>query len=356
MSSELTARSVASSAKRAGGRGTMLIVNLYHIKKTNGLFYYGVEYVKTGKHVPHSVLVRREMAEPAARHFGKSRVVPCTLLTYLLRVFSAWFSGWMIFTPSSHPLPLVNRQLVILHDTYPFEGKLGWLKKWLFVLSARTSRCWLGYINQSEGLAFYRKCRFDENRLVFAPNKFPVASGSLHVNALRYEKRLRVGLVGTDSRKKNYPDLFRSVFGMGRSMDVTFAVYGHATDYFLELQHMFTSLDIRLVKSDESTLEEFLSQLDVLVSVARSEGFGRPIASALMSGIPCYLLDGPVFREFYSGGANFSADVPQLVKTFFDDWSRGALKTVSFRPPIAVMGAFDRAAAVLQKYGGSSVE
>ena len=208
--------------------------------------------------------------------------------------------------------------MLVLHDTYPFKGGIGRVKERLFVVSALTSRCLLAYINTADGLAFYRQHGFDPNRLVFAPNRFPGVVAEHHSKRPAGEPRLIIGLVGTDSPKKNYPALLSAIQRLGKSQDVVFEVYGHATDYFRTLLNGFPDLVIRLVESDRVSISDFLAGVDVLVSVATNEGFGRPIAGALQSGVPCYLIDNPVFREFFDGAAYFSLNVDTLVTKLFE--------------------------------------
>jgi glycosyltransferase involved in cell wall biosynthesis len=329
----------------------MILVNLFNIKNTNGLFYYGIDYIKTFRKMPDRVLVRPVLFQAISEMCSGVRIVPCTFFSAWVELLKAALSGKTIYTPTSHPLPFVNRQVVVLHDTYPFAGRLGWLKARLFLLSARTSRCLLAYINVTDGLAFYRRHGFDENRLVFAPNRFSGAIARHRSMRPEGERRLIVGLVGTDSPKKNYAALFSAVRASAKSHDVVFAVYGHATEYFRSLQANFSDLAIQLIESDHSALSVYLAGLDVLVSVAANEGFGRPIASALESGVPCFLLEYPVFREFFGEGARFFGDTSSLVSALFEAWSRHDLIEVSYQPPATIVAAFATAAGRLEDLG-----
>jgi glycosyltransferase involved in cell wall biosynthesis len=327
----------------------MLIANFFHIKATNGLFYYGLDYVHALKHRPSHILVRPSMAAVLRNHFPTIPVVACTGTRYLLEVLKAIRAGETLFTPSSHPLPFLSRQFVVLHDTYPFLGRSGRIKRFLFVLSARSSHCHLAYINHSASLAFFRNCGFDKERLVFAPNSFTVRMPRLERNRKNCEKRLIVGLVGTDSSKKNYGSLFAAVRNDGREGSITFQTYGHSTDYFCSVQAAFPEIDLQLVPSDQRSVFSFLGQIDALVSVAENEGFGRPIASALQAGVPCYLLETPVFLEFFSGGAQFFQDIPSLLKHLLETWSGPGLPNVSFHPPAHVIEGFVEAVTLLDK-------
>lgn len=329
----------------------MLVVNLTNIKNTNGLFYYGIDYIQALASPPDCILVRPALAQTLSGHCPSVRIIACSALRYLLELLKAAWSGKTIYTPSSHPLPFLSRQIVVLHDTYPFQGRLGRLKERLFVLSAYSSHCLLAYINITEGLAFYHKHGFDETRLVFAPNRFPNPAFGLISKRPAAECRIIVGLVGTDSPKKNYEALFSEIRTSGRVDSVLFSVYGHTTEYFRSVLAEFPDLDIQLIKSDTEAMVGFLAGVDVLVSVAESEGFGRPIAYATQSGIPCFLIDNPVFREFFDGGAHFSPNIKALVETLFGASLKSGLPKVRFQPSPSVIAAFARVVEMLNNTG-----
>ena len=124
---------------------------------------------------------------------------------------------------------------------------------------------------------------------------------------------------------------------------VVFWVYGHSNIYIKYLQQLFPNLQINIFNSDNFVLSEFLASIDVVVSVAQNEGFGRPIASALESGVPCYLIDSIVFREFFEGGANFALDVPSLVRDVFQAWELNKINPICFNPKSELLDAFESA-------------
>ena len=327
----------------------MLIANFFHIKATNGLFYYGVDYLHALRHKPSRILARPALAAILRDQFPGIPVVSCSGLRYLIEIFKASGLRETIFTPSSHPLPFLSRQFVVLHDTYPFLGRFGRIKRLLFVLSAYSSHCQLGYVNHSDDLAFYRSCGFDRQRLVFAPNFIPDQVPQLERNGKMCDRRIIVGLVGTDSPKKNYSSLLTAARGLGSSSSFTFRVFGHPTDYFRSVRDRFPEIDVQLVPSDQTSMFGFLAQIDVLVSVAENEGFGRPIASALRAGVPCYLLESPVFLEFFSGGAHFFKNIPGLLDHILKAWSGPGLPEVTFQPPASVLEGFSEAVALLDE-------
>ena len=49
-----------------------------------------------------------------------------------------------------------------------------------------------------------------------------------------------------------------------------------------------------------------------MVSVAKGEGFARPIAPSIMAGRAAFLISDPVFKEFYDGCAIFYESVDDL--------------------------------------------
>lgn len=326
----------------------VLIVNLFNIKNTNGLFYYGVDFAKEAVGNVRRVLVRPQLKTATEKAFPNAQVISCGFDRFVWEIMQAWLRGWFIYTPSSHPLPFIRRQMVVLHDTYPFMGRAGKIKEALFVLAAKTSRCLLAYINHADGLAFYRQQGFAAQRLVFAPNRFPGPCAAYGEKRNQAESRLIVGLVGTDSPKKNYAQLFAALRECHGLQAVLFLIYGHETAYLAGVRDEFPDAGIDLVKSDAVTMPDFLASIDVLVSAAKNEGFGRPIASALQSGIPCFLLDNPVFREFFDGGANFYPELSGLVDALLDARASGALHAIEFQPPTPVVDAFSQATQKLR--------
>jgi glycosyltransferase involved in cell wall biosynthesis len=327
----------------------MLIANFFHIKATNGLFYYGLDYLYALRHKPSRILARPALTAILRDQFPGIPVVSCTGPRYLIEVSKAIRCKETIFTPSSHPLPFLSRQVVVLHDTFPFLGCSGRIKRFLFVLSARSSRCRLAYVNCSGGLAFYRSCGFDQERLVFAPNFISDQIARVERNQKTCDGRLIVGLFGTDSPKKNYDSLFAAVRDLGNSRSFTFRVFGHSTEYLRSVRGRFPEIDVHLEPSDQTSIFSFLAQVDVLISVAENEGFGRPIASALKAGVPCYLLESPAFLEFFSSGAHFFKDIHSLLNHLVKAWSGPGLPEVHFQPSAHVLKGFSEAVALLDE-------
>jgi len=131
------------------------------------------------------------------------------------------------------------------------------------------------------------------------------------------------------------------VVAAGLVSSIDFQIFGHRTNYFEGVVAQYPQLNISLQESDQVTLEKFFEGIDVLVSVADLEGFGRPISSAMIGGIPCYLLRKPVFLEFF-GGAFFFNDIVALVDGLRDAIKYGFQPWQNILPP-RVTGGYHNA-------------
>jgi hypothetical protein len=328
--------------------------NFYHIKSTNGLFFYGLDYLRENLSLVRLVLVRPSLVSQIRDAFPDVEVIACSPSRYLLEAILASWRGDLLYTPSSHPLPGINRQWIVLHDAYPFEGgPRAALKRNLLRWSLSISRCKVGYINQSDAQPFVAKLGVPTERMVFAPNRFPQPA-RLVTKLASQARTTTVGLLGTDSAKKNYDQLFGAVRRAALSPQLAFCVYGHETAYFLNTRAQFPELRVELVKSDNESLDHFMSRVDVLASAAEQEGFGRPIASALLAGLPVELLDRPVFREFFSGGARFHANVDVLVQSLLS--RRDGVTHTPYAPPSNVVAAYYEANNEIRRLGSITID
>jgi glycosyltransferase involved in cell wall biosynthesis len=330
----------------------VIVGNLYFIKSTSGLFYYGVSYLKGNHALLRRVLVRPALERAAKQAFPEHEVVVCTALQMWRQALQAARRGDVIYTPTSHPLPGFSRQWIVVHDGYPFAG--GWrgrIKKALLWLALATSGCRVAYINQTDALAFVRGLGISGERLLFAPNQYPDKPAAAVPLALAPEQALRVALVGTESDKKNYVLLFQAVMQAGGADRLCFHVFGHRNAYLSQLEARFPAVQIQLVSSDEYSLEDLLAGVHVLASVALQEGFGRPIAGALLAGVPCLLLNCPVFNEFFNPGAEFFSDATSLVAALLAYAGTEPLLRPDYAAPAQVLEAYRRASATLQHDG-----
>jgi hypothetical protein len=294
-----------------------MLCNLWHIKQTNGLYYYSLDYLRAVKpRMP--VLVRPALLEGARRALPGHDVQAVSALGLMTRLLGAALSGRWVFTPTSHPFPLLRRQVIVIHDNYPFVGPRGDLKRRLFLALLAMSRCQVGHINHSSALSAVPDDLVPADRYWYVPNLGP---HDAEIEALRQRRQarepssdpVRVALFGTDSRKKRYEMLFEAVRQAGVGNRLVFVAFGHATQYYQELKATFPDLSIELTLSSESAMEEFLGDARCVVSVAEHEGFGRPVALALAAGIPCFLLQSPVFEEFFGQSTVLYPSVDALV-------------------------------------------
>lgn len=202
---------------------------------------------------------------------------------------------------------------MVVHDSFPFAGGRGAIKLALFRMGLALSGGAAAYINRADGLRFLERCGVAGGRLHYLPNRVgdPVSSPANSV--LTLGKGLVVGLFGSDSPKKNYDALFTAVQASERGIPVSWRIYGHPNAYTDRLRAVYPGLAIEVVASDAMQMHEFIRSIDIAASVAEGEGFARPIALALMNGTPTFLLDTPVFREFYAGSARMFETPKALV-------------------------------------------
>ncbi len=332
----------------------MIVGNLFHIKSTNGLFFYGLDYLGNNLDLARIVLVRPELENRVRKSLPSVEIIACTGWRYVIEVMRACLCGDLLYTPTSHPMPFINRQWIVLHDTYPFEvGPKSKLKRFLFKWSLAMSRCRVAYINRSEAQPFVASLGVNVRRMVYAPNRYP--EPARRVSLVSSPKGITtVGLLGTDSAKKNYDRLFSGVRATELSSRLMFRVYGHDTAYFRDIRGKFPDIRIELVRSDDESIDEFMSGVDVLASAAEQEGFGRPVASALLAGLAVELLDRPVFREFFTGGARFHPDIDALVQSL-PRLGDSRLSHVSYTAPAEVVDAYAMANEEIRRLGSMAL-
>lgn len=316
-----------------------MVANLWHLKSPNGMFYYALEYI-TKFPIKPLILLRSSLRGSIRHELVGYEIKYVSLIGYLFEIGKAVFRRRLIYTPTPHPIPFYSKQVVIVHDSYPFRGSLGFIKKILIKVSAASSGCRFGYINRTDSLRFTESICKSKKRRIFLPNFFPVGCKPVD-RSVNGEHRLTIGLVGTDSTKKNYERLYRGVEQKHLENKFNFLVYGNDTTYFRSLISAFPDVNMRLVYSDSTELSEFCGAIDILASVATNEGFGRPIAYAIASGVPCYLIEDEVFREFYSDYAVFASSVGILVDLMARDSSGTLGVKKEFAPPQWLLDAAD---------------
>lgn len=298
-----------------------MIVNLANLNASNGMFWYAIDKIRTVSESPITVLinaklaslVRKELPSVTVEEMKRGKAARRIISTKLLRR-----SSEKIVTFTSHPLPFVPDQTIAFYDDYPFAGRAGKLKRALFTLAARTSGCRVGIINRSLAIPFLASCGIPAHRIFF-DSAFPAID--LHQTRARSAEPstpLRIGLVGTDSRKKNYTEIFTATLAIKQAHDVQFLLYGAENDYVQELRRAFPEIDLTVVLSDVVGPVAFFDRIDYLVSAARAEGYGRPMGLAAALGVPLFLLRSPVFLEFFGEHATFFDDAASLMQHIVD--------------------------------------
>jgi hypothetical protein len=292
-----------------------MIANLWMLNAPNGMFWYAADYI-LGIQRPTTVLVRPHLMDVAhaALSGAQVRVVTCSLPGLIARVANAARQCELVFCPTSHPMPWVHNQVVVFHDSYPFEGAVGRRKLAAFSWGVRTSRCRVAYINRSMALPFLQGLRIPQQQLLFAPNlppKAPVEKASAAV--LPRGQPMILGAFGTDSDKKRYSELLEALDQPRFRGFVQLRIYGEANDYTARLRLAHPGVPFVLVRPSEMPLTTFIRSLDGAISIAVAEGFGRPLASAVVAGLPCYPADSMTLREFFGAHAILSNDLTQLL-------------------------------------------
>ncbi|VVE47686.1 hypothetical protein PMO31116_04455 [Pandoraea morbifera] len=323
----------------------MLVLNFYNLNKTNGMYYYGLDYAEPCADRVGRILVRPQLVSAARAAFPNVDVRSCGALGMAWEVVKAGLRGDFVFTPTPHPIPFVRNQLVIFHDIYPFVGRLGNLKRNLFTIGTRTSGCLAGYTNLT-AKPFLDSVGIAPSKQVFAPSRFPAERPRLSAPEVP-DGGVIVGLMGTDSDKKNYAALFSSIQRLGIQRRIIFHVFGHDTEYYRSLQTAFPDIEMILMPSDKTSMDQFVGGVSVVVSATDGEGFGRPIAHALACGVPCLLLDCAVFREFFDGMADFAPDVDGIAKRLGNEaFAREPARP--FAPPARVVDGIESTVALLK--------
>lgn len=310
-----------------------LVVNLWHLKNTNGMYWYAMDYVRGLDNV-EAVIVRGDSLGRVEQDLRGLTVLRLSLFSYLLAYLKFLFCRqYFLYTPTPHPLPFLSRQMVVLHDPYPFlVGRLSRIKCWLFFFGASSSGTIIGVVNRSAAANFVSRL-MRNNKIIDSPN---CIGEPLVLRQRAGRGDLTIGLLGADSSKKRYEELFNA-FRERPVRDVSFMVYGHKTAYLKEVLAEYRDVPVKIAHSDDVSLHAFFESVDAIVSVSKGEGFSRLVALAVTSGVPIFLTNDPVYEEFY-GGTTALYETPEdlleaISKTIFDRAER--------RCPLAFSGTID---------------
>ena len=299
-----------------------LLINLWHLRSMNGMAYYSIDslYDSLDKHdclyIFRSSTIKHDyLAKADAELSSISFSAPTYFLVFLpALIVSSLFFRICIDCPTCHPLPFVRRQKIVVHDPYPFTSEiLGIVRLPILFFSLLTSSTSIRYINKSSAFlfsAFLARFTLSEG-LEYSPNRFPPLVR--YVPPALGRGMFSIGLVGSASSKKNYTLLLHS-FNALRLSNISFTVYGFETPYLASVKS-HSSYHIEICNSASHDFADFFSSVNVIVNISLNEGFCRPVAAALNSGMPVYLLDCPVVREFYTASpAHIFDNVDEIVR------------------------------------------
>lgn len=327
----------------------MIVVNLWFIKHSSGLFHYGLDYAEALGDAVREIWVRDPaLAAAVRRRLPGASVSIMSARGLLPRLAGARRRSDLVLTTSSHPLALGRRLVAVVHDSFPFAGRTGAVKALLFRTFLRLTGGVAGYVNHADAGHYLAAQGVPADRTRYLPNRIPEPQAGPPAGPLIVGDRLVVGLFGTDSPKKNYDALFAAAGTRPPGLPVVWRLYGHRNAYTDRLLADYPGCAIEIVGSDTLSMEQFLAGIDLAVSPAIGEGFARPVAVALLRGVPTLLLDTPVFREFYAGSARLLPTVPALVEAIAAIRPGDRIERPSLRTAADLRRAFAEAVAWLK--------
>ena len=283
------------------------VINLWHLRSMNGMAYYAIDSLySAGFDGPIILIFRSRSIAPLFRErFGnQSPFLEVSLLCYVfvavpILVLYNLVCSCVVDCPTCHPLPFLRNQKIVVHDPYPFvSGSLSSVRRILLFACLLTSRTFVRYINKSDSLLFAERIVKStlSSGIDYAPNLFPMPVAFTPLPIAPHG--LIIGLVGSASSKKNYSFLIERMKLLGFSQ-VTLLVYGFPTHYLSSVIRS-SCFPVNICNSDLCSFDSFFSAVNIVVNISTSEGFCRPVAAAVVSGLPVFLIDSPVTNEFYS--------------------------------------------------------
>lgn len=289
---------------------TSIYINFWHLKSMNGMFYFGCDYGKLLVREFDCVFVCRKGVLKESNFPIGFFVIELSVASYIIFCLRSIILRRNVFCVTVHAIPFLKRQIVTLHDIYPFRSRA---KKFLLWVMLSISGANIGVINQSISPAFLTTLKLTS--FILIPNILPDLQFRPQVGS-GCSAPLRIGLAGTDSKKKNYEDFLSKLIIRGDDFSVY--IYGTDTDYLRGIFRDYQRSDLYFISSDEVSLEDFVAfKIDVLVSVARNEGFCRPVALSVLMERRILLLDDPVFLEFYKNHAEIYSCTEDLIVGLF---------------------------------------
>jgi len=277
-----------------------LIGNFWFLKSPNGMFHYGMEVLSDLGFEEIEIIFHKRIKNERLDLPAHAKVRFLGFFGFLIVYFKLLIKRSFLYSPTVHCLPFVSRQVSTLHDSYPFNKTfLNWKLNALRLLYYLSNPI-LCVVNRSDAFKF--SCRLRTLKTIIYPNR--ISNSITPILNPSYGKKTVIGLFGTDSNKKNYYELFDNL-----DKDIVdkycFYVYGTWNNYIKTLINQYQDFEIVFFDSTNVSIFDFISQISCALSVAKGEGFARPIAYSLISGRRIFLINSPVFKEFYSGSAIF---------------------------------------------------
>ncbi len=287
-----------------------IFLNSWHIYNPNGMLYYSIDYInRISSNTNIIFIVRNKKNKEIVRKNLKRnniKIIICSkryyLYIYLKMLILSIFKNHEIFTPSTHPLPFLNNQKIVVHDSYPFrkESIIKFLKFYFLKIMLLISNTNIVYINHYDSKNFSKEIsnffKIQKGRLLYIPNKVERIENFTKQKRLSFDK-LILGLPGTDSDKKDYEKLFDNLL-INKVTNLEFIIFGFRNKYIDKLESKYP-FKIKVIDSSQNNLKDFLKEIDYIINTSRDEGYCRPIAYATQSGIPLLSIDSQVMREFY---------------------------------------------------------
>ena len=288
-----------------------MLINLYPIKNANGLLWYSFDYLRQAP-PGITIICRKEQVSLIKSQAPRANVIACNLWIALKTIAINWLNCEKLIAFTPHPVPFYKKQIVIVHDDFPFTGRGSRAKIFLFWLAAATSRCKIGYINKSNAERFIDSVGLQKNQKFYIPNRSPQTLKNNNNRVSQPGPYKTIGLFGSDSPKKQYDLLFASAQRLNKLESYSFKIYGTENAYTKSLKAAFPAARVEVIESSNMPMQEFLEQIDLAVSCSAGEGFGRPLAMALSLGTPTFLVESETFREFFDNSAIFYPVIDDL--------------------------------------------
>jgi glycosyltransferase involved in cell wall biosynthesis len=223
----------------------MIYCNFWFLKSTNGMAYYGLDYVNSMLEMGDEiVLIKRVGVNLPISEKTNLKIHDVNSWQFLNIYLKMLISRSIVYCPTPHALPFLYRQIITLHDAYPFlkPGLKRKINTIIFKFMLLNKNIFVVTINMS-----IRKklIEYKIQNYIYAPN-FISLKGGQKTSKIHNEKgRVRVGLVGTDSRKKDYETLFKIIrLKKLSSKKYSFHIFGEFNGYIKRLMQQFADVDI----------------------------------------------------------------------------------------------------------------